>query len=124
MKSEFSSTEILKDSLVSICYALSDIDEDDQEAIDAIAVDMISEGVTDTEIGILAIFVEKLLTFYASDEAVPLLENTIDTSSFPPAPVLPVSKADDCPFDVDGEVAEDEVEEPSDLELQEIESGT
>jgi hypothetical protein len=33
MKSEFSSTEILKDSLVSICYALSDIDEDDQKLL-------------------------------------------------------------------------------------------
>lgn len=120
MKSEFSSTEILKDSLVSICYALNEIDENDQEVIDAIAVDMIGEGVTDIEIGMLAIFIEKLLTFYASDEAVPLLEGSLDTNSFPPAPVLPV---DDCPFDVVGEATEDEdVQEPSDLELQEIES--
>jgi len=72
--------EMLKDNLVAACYCLPNVN-DESDTIDSIALRMIEEGVSDLDIGMLAIFVEKLLTFYASDEAVPLLEKNFPEGS-------------------------------------------
>jgi len=124
-----SDEDMLSDNLIASCYCLSNVD-DKQDTVDAIAVKMIEEGVSDLDIGMLAIFVEKLLTFYASDEAVPLLEKNFPEKSI----ALPSGMSryeDDLPFDMDrlnelnnNDDCPFDSSEPSDKDLEEIEQNS
>ena len=108
--SKFSEDETaIASDLVSVCYWLSQT-KDDQEIADAVAAKMIEDGTSDIEVGTLAAFIERILGFYASDEATPLLESA-QQADYPPPP----AESSDCPFDVDDG-------EPSDLDLAKIES--
>ena len=135
-----SDEEILKDNLVASCYTLINFVEK-KDTIESIAVNMIQEGIGDVEFGILAAFIQKILNFYASDEAVPLLEESIgnskistekeeDTFVLNSSPLFGLEVADcsmedfrdDCPSDVIAD--EDSYAEPTDDDLLKIEQSS